>query len=131
MLEDEKEAEENISETILGINERLEGALCYVLWFITGLIFLVIEKNKFVRFHAIQSIATFIPLYMIAAAVEKVLMSPTISFTISILGTIIYIAILTVIWTLIAVVWVILIYKASKGEKYKVPIIGKIADKYS
>lgn len=121
--------------TTLGVGERIEGALCYVLGFITGILFLVLEReNKFVRFHALQSIGVFLPLYMVMSAVERVISLSTIStvgFSISILGLLISMAILSVIWTLIGVLWILLIYKASRGEKYKFPIIGRLADKYA
>jgi uncharacterized membrane protein len=55
------------TKTALGINENMEGLLCYVLGFITGILFLVLEKdNKFVRFHAMQSIVTFLVLFVIS-----------------------------------------------------------------
>ena len=48
------------SKTTTGMEPNLEGLLCYVLGWITGLIFLIIEKeNQFVRFHAVQSIVVF------------------------------------------------------------------------
>src|SRR5215470_14788329 len=42
-----------------GMSNNVAGLLCYILGFITGIIFLVIEpykNDKFVRFHAFQSI---------------------------------------------------------------------------
>ena len=42
-----------------GLSENVAGALCYLFGLITGIIFLVIapyNQNKFVRFHAFQSI---------------------------------------------------------------------------
>ena len=118
--------------TILGIGERIEGALCYVLWFISGIIFLIMERdNKFVRFHALQSIATFLPLFIVVTEIEKIISMPTMVFQMNIFGMLIYMVLLSVIWTLIAVLWLLLIYKASRGEKYKLPIVGRIADRYA
>src|ERR1700731_1181174 len=49
-----------LGPTSMKFNPRISAALSYVLWWITGLIFLVAERrNRFVRFHAIQSILTF------------------------------------------------------------------------
>lgn len=54
------------NKTSLGMGENLEGALSYFLVFVSGIIFLIIEKeNKFVRFHAMQSVLLFIPLAII------------------------------------------------------------------
>src|SRR5659263_765145 len=45
-------------KTSMGLDENIAGALCYFLGFITGIVFLLTEKdNKFIKFHAIQSIA--------------------------------------------------------------------------
>ena len=118
--------------TTLGIGERIEGALCYVLWFISGIIILIIEKdNKFVRFHALQSIATFLPLYIIVSQIEKIISMPTMVFQMNVFGMLIYMVLLSVLWTLIGILWLLLIYKTTKGEKYKLPIVGRIAEKYA
>ena len=46
--------------TSTGLSPNVAGLLCYVAGWITGIIFLVLEqRNKFVRFHAAQSIVTF------------------------------------------------------------------------
>lgn len=117
--------------TILGIGEKVEGALCYLLGFVSGIIFLIIEKdNKFIRFHALQSIATFLPLYIIVSEIRDII-SVTMVFQMNIFGMFIYMAILSVIWTLIAILWILLMYKASRGERYKLPIVGRIAEKYA
>ena len=49
-----------MEKTSTGLDENIAGLLCYVLGWISGLVFILIEKeNKFVRFHAIQSIIVF------------------------------------------------------------------------
>jgi hypothetical protein len=42
-----------------GLAENVAGLLCYVLGWITGLIFFLTDKRPFVRFHAAQSIVVF------------------------------------------------------------------------
>src|SRR6202045_15491 len=42
-----------------GLAENVAGLLCYVLGWVTGIIFLLIDKRPFVRFHAAQSIVVF------------------------------------------------------------------------
>lgn len=102
--------------TALGIGENIEGLLCYVLVFITGIVFLVLEKeNKFVRFHAMQSIATFLPLFIIAVVVGWI---PFLGWMVAAL-----------IGLLELVLWLLLMFKAYKGEKYKLPIAGDFAEK--
>jgi uncharacterized membrane protein len=103
------------NKTILGISENIEGLLCYVLGFITGIAFLVLEKeNKFVRFHAMQSLATFLPLWVILIVVGVIpFIGPIISILITPLGLIL---------------WILLMYKAFKGERFKLPVVGDFAE---
>ena len=49
-----------------GLTENVAGLLCYVLGWITGLVFFLIDKRPFVRFHAAQSIVTFGALHVIS-----------------------------------------------------------------
>ena len=51
---------ESKDKTSMGLEPNLAGLLCYVLGWITGFIFFILEKeNQFVRFHAMQSIVVF------------------------------------------------------------------------
>lgn len=99
-----------------GIQANLAALLSYLLGFITGIIFYVIEKeNKFVRFHAMQSIITFGALFVLNMILAFI---PVIGW---VLMPIINVAAL--------VLWVILMVKAYQGENYKLPIVGDLAEK--
>ncbi len=105
------------TKTALGVGENIEGLLCYVLGFITGVVFLVLEKeNKFVRFHAMQSLATFLPLFVILIVVGWI---PFIGWVVSLLIT-----------PLGLILWLLLMYKAFRGERFKLPIVGDFAEKH-
>jgi len=105
-----------MAKTSMNLEENIAGFLCYILGWITGIVFLVVEKeNKFVRFHAIQSVATFLPLTVIAWILRLI---PFIGGVIS-----------TLISVLMLILWLILMSKAYKGEKYKLPIVGDFAEK--
>lgn len=101
--------------TVLGVEENIEGALCYVLGFVTGIIFLILEKdNKFVKFHAMQSTVVFLLLFV----------------AIAILGTIpLFWLIIPLIWIAELILWLLLMYKAYQKEMFKLPIVGDIAAK--
>ena len=102
---------ETPKKTSTGLEENIAGLLCYVAGWITGIIFLVLEKdNQFVRFHAIQSIVVFGFL---------TILSIIFSF-IWFLGWI--------VWALTVIAWIILMVKAYQGQKYKIWIAGKIAE---
>jgi uncharacterized membrane protein len=105
-----------VNKTALGIDENIEGLLCYVLGFITGILFLVLEKdNKFVRFHAMQSIVTFLALFVISMIIGII---PVLGWMLSgLLGLV------------GLVLWLLLMFKAYQGEMYKLPIAGDLAEK--
>ncbi|MBU0618711.1 DUF4870 domain-containing protein [Patescibacteria group bacterium] len=86
--------------------------LCYVAGWITGLIFLLVEKeDKFVRFHAMQSLLTF-------GFLTIVPLIPLIGWVLSP-----FIAILGF------VLWIVCIYRAYQGEEFKLPVVGELAKK--
>lgn len=111
-------------KTSLGLNENIEGALCYSFGFVTGIIFLFLdEDNKFVKFHAIQSIITFLPLFIIYIVITFLPM-------IGLIMDMMYWPIIVPIFTIIIVIfWVFMMYKAFIGERYKLPIAGDFAEK--
>ncbi|HJX59247.1 hypothetical protein A2V61_04575 [Candidatus Woesebacteria bacterium RBG_19FT_COMBO_47_8] len=95
-----------------GLKKTTAGALAYVLGPITGIIFLIIDKDPFVRFHAMQSTVVFVGLFILQW----------------ILGfTIILLPLVPIIGIVSFVLWLILIYKAWQGEEWSVPVLGKIA----
>ena len=101
-----------MAKTSIGLDEKLTGALCYLLVWVTGIVFYLLEKdNKFVRFHAMQSILVFLPLTII---------SWFFSWFLWWLGWL--------IGLLIFILWIVLMIKAFQGEKFKLPIVGDIAE---
>lgn len=104
------------TETSTGMEPKVAGLLCYLVGWITGIVFLLIEKdNKFVRFHAVQSIATFGPLH--AALIVLGLLWWTI------IGGVLFAG----VFILTVVLWIVLMYKAYHEEEWKVPIAGNFA----
>jgi len=102
------------NKTSMGIDQNLAGLLCYLGWWITGLIFLLTEKeNQFVRFHALQSIIAFGVFFVVNI----------------VLGFIPFVGWL--LWILSVILWIVLMMKAYRGERYKLPIAGNIADQQS
>jgi uncharacterized membrane protein len=98
-----------------GLEPNIAGLLCYLGGWISGIVFLVIEeKNKFVRFHALQSIVTFGALTVAGALLGW------IPYAGSVFGTIIGI--------LAFILWILLMVKAYHGELYKLPVAGQVAE---
>jgi len=100
-----------------GLDENVAGFLCYLLGFITGIVFLVVEKkSRFVKFHAMQSTITFLSLFVITIIIGWI----------PIIGLLVYL-----IWILSLILWLILMIKALRGERYSLPIVGKMAEEKS
>ena len=107
-----------MDKTSTGLTENVAGLLCYVLAWITGLIFILIEKeNKFIRFHAMQSIIVFGVL--------------TIANFILGLIPVINIVITPIIGVLGFVLWIVLMVKAYQGDRFKLPWSGDLAEKWT
>jgi uncharacterized membrane protein len=103
-------------KTSTGLNQNVAGLLCYLIGWITGLIFFLIEKeNKFVRFHAMQSMITFGGLTVLFMFVHFI---PFIGWML-----------IPFLGILQLVLWILLMVKAYQGEQFKLPVIGDIAEK--
>lgn len=98
-----------------GLNKNAAGALAYVLGPVTGVIFLVIEKDAYVRFHAMQSIVVFIGLFML-------------QFLLGL--TVFLLPLVPLVGIVSFVLWLMLIYKAWQGDSWEVPFFGKYAKKW-
>ncbi|GAC1358760.1 MAG: DUF4870 domain-containing protein [Ktedonobacteraceae bacterium] len=55
--------------TTLGMDERIERVLAYSLFWVSGLVFFLTEKNRYVRWHALQSMVTFSALSLLMLGV--------------------------------------------------------------
>ena len=122
-----EQKQRELGTTSGGLQPNLAAALAYVLTVITGIIFYVIEKeNKYVRFHAMQSIlfgAVWIVLWIVLSIISTALLF------VPVVGWIITAVIYLVLGLGGFILWLFLMYKAYQGEKFKLPIVGDIAEK--
>lgn len=99
-----------------GFDPNVAAALSYVLGWITGVVFLIVERDSpFVRFHAMQSTIVFLALSVLCILLQAI----------PILGMLI--AVFLVI-PFSAVLWLVLLFKAYQGERFKVPVAGDMAE---
>jgi uncharacterized membrane protein len=104
------------AESSTGLAANVAGLLCYVLGWITGIIFVVLEKKStFVKFHAWQSIMTFGVLTVAQLVLGWI---PFVGWILNIL-----------IGILMFVLWLILIIQAGTGKMWKVPGAGDWAER--
>ncbi|PLJ77369.1 DUF4870 domain-containing protein [Infirmifilum sp. SLHALR2] len=115
-----------MAPTRLGLDEKAEAALSYLLGVITswifpfpiniilvpvaGIIFLILEpENYFVRFHAAQWTLAAITFIILTLALPS----------------------LWILWSLLRLIVVIIgIIKSLQGELYKFPFIGDLAEQF-
>jgi uncharacterized membrane protein len=97
------------------LEPNIAALLCYVLWWASGLVFFFIEKNEFVRFHALQSILTF----------------SSLNIMLIVLGWIPFIGsvLAALVCLLSLILWIILMLKAYQGERFKLPVAGDWAER--
>ena len=106
---------DQLGTTVWGIDPNVAAALAYAIGWVSGVILLVFEPNKFVRFHALQSIIVFAALsvaWMVAVSV------PFLGWAVAVF----------IIPPVSAVLWLLLMYKAYQGERYKVAVAGEMAE---
>ncbi len=106
-----------MEKTSTGLAENVAGLLCYVLGWISGIVFILIEQeNKFVRFHAIQSIIVFGAITIASLILSWIpFIGIFFGWLISVLGLIL---------------WIVLMVKAYQGTRYKLPWSGNLAEKW-
>ncbi|MGA8848411.1 MAG: zinc-ribbon domain-containing protein [Dehalococcoidia bacterium] len=116
------------AESSTGMTANVAGLLCYVALWVTGIIFVVLEKkSKFVKFHAWQSIMTFGVLTVvqiilsIIAGIALVTISPGPWWFAHVLGII--------VWVITVGLWIVLMLMAYQGKMWKVPLAGNWAEK--
>ena len=101
-------------------NDKLMGALAYLLGPVTGIILIVVEKKSdYVRFHAMQSTVVF----------GAILLLQIVLGIIPVLGWLIALIISPLVALGSFVLWLVLMYKAYSGERFKLPYFGEIAEK--
>lgn len=102
--------------------ENVAGLLCYILGWLSGIIFLLIDKRPFVKFHAAQSIVVFGGLTVLRIALAFMSgMSGLIGWG--------FVGMLGILVGLVTfVLWILLMVKAYQHEMFKVPIAAPIAE---
>jgi uncharacterized membrane protein len=106
---------QHTEKTSTGLDANLAAALSYLVGFVTGIIFLLVEKeNRFVRFHAMQSTLVFAGIVLLDILLQIV----------PILGALV---VVFVVVPVSAVLWLLLMFKAYQGEEFKLPLVGQIA----
>ena len=107
-----------MAKSSTGLDENIAGLLCYVLGWVSGIVFLILDQeNKFVKFHALQSIIIFGVLSVLNSLLGWI---PVLGLIVGIISGI-----------LAFVLWILLMVKASQGERYKIKWAGDYAERWA
>ncbi|MFC1704107.1 DUF4870 domain-containing protein [Candidatus Omnitrophota bacterium] len=105
----------DVGKTSTGMSGNVAALLCYVpfISLIAAIVFIIVEKeNKFVRFHAMQSI-------ILSAAIIVLSLIPVVNIVMLVVGP------------LSLILYIVLMIKSYQGEQMKLPLVGDMAEKHS
>jgi uncharacterized membrane protein len=117
------------AETTVDMSPNLAGFLCYVAGWITGIVFVLLEKkNTFVKFHAWQSIMTFLVLTVVQITLLTI---ATVAADWPVLWVVadVFESLSVIVWLIIVGLWIALMLLAYQGKVWKVPWVGDWAEK--
>lgn len=114
-----------------GLSENTAAALSYALGWLTGIIFFLIDKRPYVRFHAAQSIVTFGGLHIVRAVVGLMFglgLAFGRGYGYGHVGSFgVGLALISLLGLLSLILWIVCMVKAAQGQRFMVPIAGDIA----
>ncbi len=115
-----------------GMSENVAALLCYVLGWITGLIFFLVDKRPYVRFHAAQSIVVFGALHILSVALGIMfgvgwLFGGVAGWSSLGVGVLLHLVARLAGFFL----WIVLMVKAYQGERFRVPVAADLAESFA
>ena len=111
--------------TSTGVDPRLSALLCYLAWWVSGIVFLVVEQqHRGVRFHAAQSTVLFggltaLIVVLSATSAAALLISPAIFRVVW--------ASAYLVWFGTVLLWIYVMVRTFRGESWRVPIAADLA----
>jgi uncharacterized membrane protein len=112
-----------------GLPSRTAAALAYGGWWVTGLIIWFLERrDRFARFHAAQSVVTFGALSVLIFFFGF-LGTASLSFLPSAFTALV--GAMISVWVLAVALWAVSLWKAVKGEDWRIPLAAQLAEKMS
>lgn len=119
--------EEFDGPTSTGVDPRLSALLCYTAWWVSGLIFLIIEQqHRAVRFHAAQALVLFGGLSVVIGvlSVLSIGMLMVSGGAFQAARVLVYL-----VWIGAVAIWLVLMYRTYSGQTWRVPLAGNLAAK--
>jgi len=115
-----------VTSTTTGLDVRLASVLCYSVWWITGGLFLLLEREqRTVRFHAAQSLVLFGSVSVLLVALGAV---SALALVVSSQSSQMVRFLADLLWAGAAILWLVLVLRAWRGETWRVPLVAALAD---
>lgn len=109
-----------------GIDPRLASVLAYSLWWVTGVLFLILERrDRGVRFHAAQAVVLFGSVSLVLALLGA---SSVVALAVSSELFPLVRALVDVVWVAGVVLWIVLVVRAGRGDTWRVPLVATLAE---
>jgi uncharacterized membrane protein len=109
-----------------GLSTRTASVLSYLGWWVTGLIFWGLERrDRIVRFHAIQSTITF---GVLGLAIASFGLAALLMLSYAPAAFTVFLGASFVVWVASLVLWLVSLWKAGQGAKWRIPIASRFAD---
>ena len=122
---------ESVSKQKLGVlREDYAGALAYIT-FLPALIFLFLDpyrRNPFVRFHSVQCVLFWLASVVVAVILRLAIL---VLLFIPVAGPLLVLLLTVIVALAAAITWIVLLVKALQGERFGLPVIGRLAAQYS
>ncbi len=117
----------DLGSSSTGLDPKVAATLTYLMGWLTGLLFLVLEReNRYVRFHAMQSIVGLGGLWALGMAFW---MLAVVSILLGDVAARFLVSVAQLVWVAGLIAWLICLFKAYAGERWKLPIAGNIAER--
>ena len=109
-------------------DSRIYAALSYVCFVLSGMVvYMIREKDPYARFHAMQSMLFTVALFIFSFIIGAIQLSLVfVPFLRGILGLLLSLVGIFAVLVVVAL-WLVMMYKAYSGERYKLPFIGELA----
>jgi len=110
--------------------QNIAGALAY-LTFLPAVVFLFrppYNRNRFVRFHSVQCLLLWVAA-LLTVGILKV--AGLVLFSVPLLGPLLTVLISVAAVLAAGLIWLVLVVKALQGERFKLPVLGTVAERYS
>jgi uncharacterized membrane protein len=117
-----------VTASTTGLDARLASVLCYSVWWVTGGLFLLLERqHRVIRFHAAQSLVLFGAVSVLLVALGALSAMAALVFSSQAYQLVRLFA--DLVWAGAAGLWLVLVLRAWRGEVWRVPLVAALADR--